>query len=72
MAEPSAEVSAAVESGDVVIQRVGQGVKGDTVPAMLRPAIQHEDAAVHGQARQLSEQPGLADPRIAGHLDNLR
>ena len=56
----------------MVVERVDQGIKGDPFPAMLRPAVQHKDAIAPGQARPLSEQPGLAYPRIAGHLDNLR
>ena len=44
-----------VQPREVIVERVDQGVERDPFPAVLRPAVQHQEAAFGGPARQLRQ-----------------
>jgi hypothetical protein len=56
----------------MVVERIDQGVEGYPFPALPRPTVEHQEAALACPARHLREQPGLADSGIAGNFDDLR
>ncbi len=61
-----------VQARDVLIQRIDEHRKRQIVLELRRRPGQNQLPARPGASRELSQQPGLADPRFARHLDGAR
>jgi hypothetical protein len=64
--------AAGLEPLDVLVERIDEDPEGQLALELRGACREHEPALVVGTARQLAEQPRLADARLAHQLDGTR
>ena len=69
---PSSSIRRGSSALDVLVQRVHEEPERQLALELRRAAREHQPAAPVGAARQLGEQPRLADPRLALELERSR